>query len=545
MSDESEPEAESSYFGRPMTEIPDGGSLGGDLRRAISYPRTMTSRTFLGGGIAFAASLLYLGAPLALGYQLTAARRAASDEPAPTFDQWYWLFGRGLGYAVLASALVFLSVVLAAVVSVFFEAIGLAPSSTEMSDSVAAFLVLWLVYTWPWIVGVYGARSWREFARPRSWRWLVTLDYAATVLVAAVIALGGYLVTGLSVITIVGWPFVGFYVMTVFSVFTGQRYRDWLVNGGAETGVLASIDTGVFESVAQRIRSIGDGVSATGASTPTAETSTSSGSSTVPSTENAVDGADESTDDEFPDRARRIEGDGHITVLERDEGERGLRLESDDPDARESFEGTVQVWQSLDGTPEVTAVTESGSDPRPWVAFDAGDGPLTAFGGDLADDAVLAVLNDVAEALATGRMYNHAHGDLSPACIYVTREGGTAAARQRVSATVAEWGLRRAVRAVLADFERTAYTPPELTGDGGADDAVDVYQIAAIAHYALTGRPPFEGDELGTEWEPPTGFRLPAGVTAALERGLAPAPADRYDDVSSFVRALNRALSPS
>jgi len=505
-------------FGQPVTSITGGGSITADLRRAIEYPRTMSTSVLLRGGISFAASLVYIGIPLVHGYLLTATRDAADDEPAPTFDDWLRMTGRGIGLVALATAFLFGSLVVAAL----FMALS---GAEEISDPAAAVLVLWFGYAWPWVVAVYAIQSWRGFLRGASWQWLVSSNYVLTVAVSTVLAIAGYLLTAISVISIVGWPFVGFGTMAVYSVFVGQRYQSWLDHGG---------DTAApFEAATDTIRpalsALGTDQGSQAATTP--PTSSDGGATD--------DAAEETRDDQFPDRARTVETDGPIAMVQTEDGQRGLVLETDDPDAQAAFEQCVQTWQSLDETPEVATVTVTGSEPRPWVAFDCDDGLLTAVGGDLADGAVSAIVNDVTEAVAVGRMYNHVHGDLTPECVCIRREGGTASARQRVSGTVAEWGIRRAVRNVTDNSVQTPYAPPELADGGGADTAVDVYQVAAIAHYALTGTPPATDGQ----WTPPNDETLPDSVVETLRRGLAPDPAQRHDSVESFAGDLETALS--
>jgi serine/threonine-protein kinase len=76
----------------------------------------------------------------------------------------------------------------------------------------------------------------------------------------------------------------------------------------------------------------------------------------------------------------------------------------------------------------------------------------------------------------------------------------------------------------------------------------DVYGLGAVAFFALTGRPPFQGKTFGQllaahRLEPPpllTELRsdVPADLSAVVTRCLAKAPADRFPSAAAFDRAL-------
>ncbi|MBK7861295.1 MAG: protein kinase [Archangiaceae bacterium] len=90
------------------------------------------------------------------------------------------------------------------------------------------------------------------------------------------------------------------------------------------------------------------------------------------------------------------------------------------------------------------------------------------------------------------------------------------------------------------------YMAPEQWLDASkAEPRTDVYSLALLAHFALVGRPPFEGRSLralakahGTAPLPPLPAELPATLHAALARGAAKRPADRYTTALELAAAV-------
>src|SRR5262245_21920866 len=87
------------------------------------------------------------------------------------------------------------------------------------------------------------------------------------------------------------------------------------------------------------------------------------------------------------------------------------------------------------------------------------------------------------------------------------------------------------------------YMAPEV-GKGQYGRSIDVYACAVVLYEMLTGRPPFDGeseheimmrhatDEV--DWGP-----VPEAFRAALAKGLAKNPSDRYAGVTEFARAVD------
>src|SRR5262249_51984477 len=127
---------------------------------------------------------------------------------------------------------------------------------------------------------------------------------------------------------------------------------------------------------------------------------------------------------------------------------------------------------------------------------------------------------------------------------------------------VAKWlalGLVQDLSAAAADrLTRTgtvlgtpAYMSPEqAAGESAVDARGDVYGLGAVAFFALTGRPPFQGKTVGqvlaahrSEPPPPlTDFRpdVPADLAAVGARCPAQDPADRFPSAADLAPALGQ-----
>jgi len=105
-------------------------------------------------------------------------------------------------------------------------------------------------------------------------------------------------------------------------------------------------------------------------------------------------------------------------------------------------------------------------------------------------DRVLAILGDVARALAYAHEKGIVHRDLKPENVLVTRGG---------RAKIADFGLARAVDSTTFTTEgrllgTAVYMSPEQAKGLRATEASDVYSFGVMIYEAVTGKPPFSGD---------------------------------------------------
>jgi LysM repeat protein len=103
-----------------------------------------------------------------------------------------------------------------------------------------------------------------------------------------------------------------------------------------------------------------------------------------------------------------------------------------------------------------------------------------------------------------------------------------------------------------------AYMAPEQADPQArspVDCRADLYSLAVVAYQMLTGRVPFQGTTpltvaMGHLLEPPPPPQdlnpdLPEGVAAALVRGLAKKPEDRFERASALVEAIEAGAVPA
>jgi hypothetical protein len=149
--------------------------------------------------------------------------------------------------------------------------------------------------------------------------------------------------------------------------------------------------------------------------------------------------------------------------------------------------------------------------------------------------------------------------DLKPGNVVIAALGG-----QRDVAKLLDFGLVHDLSAADDDrLTRTgtvlgtpAYMSPEqAAGESVVDARGDVYSLGAVAFFALTGRPPFQGKTFGqilaahrSESRPPLADvrpDAPADLAAAVARCLARNPGDRFQSVVDLDRALGQCCCAS
>jgi serine/threonine-protein kinase len=161
----------------------------------------------------------------------------------------------------------------------------------------------------------------------------------------------------------------------------------------------------------------------------------------------------------------------------------------------------------------------------------------------------------LADALAAAHKAGIVHRDLKPENImYDDRVG---------SVKLLDFGIAR--DAELPPEERLTrtgffvgtlqYVAPEALSGELVDGRADIYSLATITYYLLTGRHPFTGRsprELFQQLlsQPPLplsqavkGLKVPPGVEAAVMKGLARHPADRQPAVSEFAADLEAGVA--
>jgi serine/threonine-protein kinase len=186
------------------------------------------------------------------------------------------------------------------------------------------------------------------------------------------------------------------------------------------------------------------------------------------------------------------------------------------------------------------------------------DGPtleeLVRQTGPLPSGRVVYLLRQVCGALVEAHAAGLIHRDLKPGNIIITALGG-----RHDTAKLLDFGL---VQDLSTDTDQRltrtgtvlgtpAYMSPEqAAGEWAVDARGDVYGLGAVAFFALTGRPPFQGKTLGQllaahRSEPPPPVTdlqpdVPADMAAVVARCLAKDPNDRFQSAADLDRALGQ-----
>ena len=168
--------------------------------------------------------------------------------------------------------------------------------------------------------------------------------------------------------------------------------------------------------------------------------------------------------------------------------------------------------------------------------------------GRLSIEDGLAILREVADALAVAHAAGIVHRDVKPGNILL--QGG--------HAMLADFGVAHALEEARGGRRLTdpgtavgtpGYMSPEqAVGESSVDARSDVYALAIVGYEMLAGAPPFTGRTVQAVVaahlaQPPKSLRdvrpeVPGAVADAIGRALAKDPADRFQTAAAFRNAL-------
>jgi eukaryotic-like serine/threonine-protein kinase len=164
----------------------------------------------------------------------------------------------------------------------------------------------------------------------------------------------------------------------------------------------------------------------------------------------------------------------------------------------------------------------------------------------LAVEDAVRITREAAQALQYAHEHGVVHRDIKPENLLLTPDGNT---------LVADFGIARALGGdehltqTGMSVGTPAYMSPEqASGDKTIGARTDVYSLGAVLYEMLAGEPPFTGPTaqaiiMKRFTEPVPSVRrgrpsVPEGVDHAIQRALAPVPADRFATAAEFGRAL-------
>jgi tRNA A-37 threonylcarbamoyl transferase component Bud32 len=224
------------------------------------------------------------------------------------------------------------------------------------------------------------------------------------------------------------------------------------------------------------------------------------------------------------------------------------------------FEREVQMTSSLTH-PNTVAVYDYGrtSDGIFYYAMEFLSGlnldDLVKRHGPMSEARMIYILRQVCGSLAEAHTAGLVHRDIKPANIFLTIRGGL-----HDFVKVLDFGLVK----MLADEDQTHLTNPNaVTGTPlylapesvkqahQVDARADVYAVAAVGYFMLTGQPVFVGTSVveicmkhvNTPPEPPStrsGRQISADLEGLLMRCLAKTPAERPTDAAALQRELEK-----
>jgi len=253
-------------------------------------------------------------------------------------------------------------------------------------------------------------------------------------------------------------------------------------------------------------------------------------------------------------------GMGEVYEASRDDfrGRVALKLlrgdRAGDPEAVARFAAEAAVVTRIDSPFVARVLAAGGEDAVPYIAMEHVDGrslaQLLRLRGRLTAAGVLSLVRHITEGLTHVHGAGVAHLDVKPSNIILT-EALDAGSRWRL----VDFGVARLVAAKGAAPERAAGTPqymaPEQALGETVDTRADLYSLTAVVYRALTGRPPFTGDDATSiaqdvrrRGPPDPRFLVaaPADVALALRIGLSPWAEHRFTTATELRVAFERAF---
>jgi serine/threonine protein kinase len=223
-----------------------------------------------------------------------------------------------------------------------------------------------------------------------------------------------------------------------------------------------------------------------------------------------------------------------------------------DPAVVERFRKEAQLAARLNHINIVNIYDIGGRAGLIWYTMELIEGPnlgqLVERGGPLPLDSVLRLLREALSALAHAHGSGLVHRDIKPENMLIEPDGGL---------RITDFGLALALRgegkfggATSQSGTPQFASPEQLLGER-VDQRSDLYSLAAVAYFALLGRPPFTGSTPEQILARQTTDQLPdlraeredvgEDLERVLRRALSAEVNARYPSAGEFLQAVNRA----
>ena len=166
--------------------------------------------------------------------------------------------------------------------------------------------------------------------------------------------------------------------------------------------------------------------------------------------------------------------------------------------------------------------------------------------GQLPLDEALRITRAIASALDFAHGHGVIHRDIKPENIML-HEGEPMVADFGIALAVSTAGQERLTETGISLGTPAYMSPEQTTGEAKLDGRSDQYSLACVLYEMLAGEPPYTGPTAQaiiakrlTEPIPHLGTvrRVSPAVEAAVTKGLAKTPADRFATAGAFVAAL-------
>jgi serine/threonine protein kinase len=222
-----------------------------------------------------------------------------------------------------------------------------------------------------------------------------------------------------------------------------------------------------------------------------------------------------------------------------------------DPAVVERFRREAQLAARIRHPNIVDIYDIAGRSGLLWYTMEFVDGPNLAQkierDGPVAQEDLLRMMRDTLNALGVAHGVGLVHRDIKPENLLIERSG-----RLRVT----DFGLALALRGqgkfggATSQSGTPQFAAPEQLLGERVDHRADIYSLAAVACYALTGEAPFPGQtpeqvlarQTAEQFPDLRGRRpdLRPQLIEVLERALKNDPEERYPSAAEFAQALNR-----
>ncbi len=235
-------------------------------------------------------------------------------------------------------------------------------------------------------------------------------------------------------------------------------------------------------------------------------------------------------------RATRI-ADGHEVAVK-------IPFSADEISGK-TFFNEMSVWQHLHH-PYIVKISDQNIFPVPFVEMEYLPGSLRDITLPVPPDRAVAIISDIASAVAYAHKNGVIHRDIKPGNVLISDDG---------TAKLTDWGLSRSIsrsdETTNTSFSLYYATPEQLAPDlyGSGDERTDIYQIGILLYELICGHPPYRNPGVGELFMAirKNRYPLPSEISSSLApfdaviiRALKASPDERFSSVEAFLACLKK-----